>query len=538
MSGRPFEDALRVRARATPEAVFVDSEAGPATFSAVDAVAEIIADRLGALGLADGPIASLLPVGPAMAATTFATGRAGRRLAPLHRRRAPADLIAAITALRPAALLHDDAGADLARAVAGATPLVDVGRMVSAAANVMRETAGGPAAPSARDPEIQRALDTAMDAARYAGMPPPGSVRASSLAAEDTAFLLWTSGTRGQPRAVRLSHANLMAVAGGSALRLDLAPDDRWLATLDPAHVGGLALLVRAAVVGFRLVSRERFDAAEVAALLDAGRITSASLVPTMLRRLLRERGDRLAPPHARCLLVGGDAMPRALLERALDLRYPVALTYGLTEASSQVCTAPPALVREKPGTVGWALKGVEVRIAEPGGEILVRGPTVSDGYVSGDGSGVAVEAGLTDRDGWLDTGDVGHVDGDGHLWVMGRLSDRIVTGGVNVDPAEVAARLALDPAVEEVVVVGVPDDEWGEVVAAAFVPRGASPDLEAMRERWNAGLSGPMKPRLVESVEELPRNANGKVDRDAVRALFGSRTASRLRASGAGLGG
>jgi O-succinylbenzoic acid--CoA ligase len=201
------------------------------------------------------------------------------------------------------------------------------------------------------------------------------------------------------------------------------------------------------------------------------------------------------------------------------------------------VCTAPPALVREKPGTVGWALKGVDVRIGERGGEILVRGPTVSAGYVR-DGAEGPRDGPLTDRDGWLDTGDVGHVDGDGHLWVMGRLSDRIVTGGVNVDPAEVAARLALDPAVEEVVVVGVPDEEWGEVVAAAFVPRGASPDLDAVRERWNAGLSGPMKPRLVQVVEELPRNPNGKVDRDAVRALFESRPESRLRASGASLGG
>jgi O-succinylbenzoic acid--CoA ligase len=214
-----------------------------------------------------------------------------------------------------------------------------------------------------------------------------------------------------------------------------------------------------------------------------------------------------------------------------LDLRYPISLTYGLTEAASQVCTAPPALVREKPGTVGWPLKGVEVRIDEASGEILVRGPTVSAGYAGGD-------APMADGRGWLATGDVGHVDGDGHLWVMGRLSDRIVTGGINVDPAEVAARLALDPAVEEVVVVGVPDEEWGQLVAAVVVPRGQgpAPEPEELMERWNATLSSSMKPRLVRLVAELPRNASGKVDRPAVRALFGAATPPRPSPSGASL--
>jgi O-succinylbenzoic acid--CoA ligase len=519
-----FEDALRVRARATPDATYIASEHGAATFGAVDAVAEVLADRLHA-AVPTGPVATILSVGPAMAAVTFAAGRAGFALAPLHRRRAPADLIAAVEALDPGAILHDPGTADVARAIAGDRPVLDVARL---AGGSPPPPPAGPAAPSASDPEIQRALDTAHEAARLAGVPPPGTrIREGALGATDDAFLLWTSGTDGTSRAVRVSHANLMAVAGGSALRLDLAADDSWLAVLDPAHIGGLALLVRAAVVGFRLVTRERFDATEVASLLDAGAITSASLVPTMLRRLLEARGERLAPAHARCLLVGGDGVPRALLERALDLRYPLALTYGLTEASSQVCTAPPALVREKPGTVGWPLKGVEIHVREATGEILVRGDTIAAGYLGGD-------AALVGGDGWLATGDVGHVDGDGHLWVMGRLSDRIITGGVNVDPAEVSARLSMDPAVEEVVVVGLPDEEWGEVVAAAFVPRAADPDIGALTQRWHASLSGPMKPREVVAVEAIPRNANGKVDRDAVRALFGARTSSRLRASGA----
>jgi O-succinylbenzoic acid--CoA ligase len=280
--------------------------------------------------------------------------------------------------------------------------------------------------------------------------------------------------------------------------------------------VGGLALVVRAVLLGSCLVARERVDPAELADLLDRGEVTHASLVPVMLRRLLAARSD--GPPRpGGCLLVGGAHAPPELVERAVEAGLPVALTYGLSEASSQVATAPPGLVRRKPGTVGHPLPGVELRLG-PGGEIRVRGPTVSPGYLTPGPEGAPVLEPVAGPDGWLSTGDLGAVDEEGHLRVRGRRSARIVSGGVTVDPGEVERVLREHPRVAEAAVVGLPDETWGERVAALVVPTG--PLEEGELDRWaRARLSPGWIPRRYRFREALPRNATGKVDREAVRA-------------------
>jgi O-succinylbenzoic acid--CoA ligase len=169
------------------------------------------------------------------------------------------------------------------------------------------------------------------------------------------------------------------------------------------------------------------------------------------------------------------------------------------------VATAAPDLVRLKPGTAGPPLPGVEVRIGD-GEEILVRGPTVAPGE--------------GDEYGWLHTGDLGRLDTDGHLWVTGRLSHRIISGGVNVDPEEVEAVLRAHPGVQETAVVGIPDPEWGERVVAALVAPGPGV-LEEIEAVARDLLSPGKRPRVFRLMDALPRNANGKVDREAVRALF-----------------
>ena len=273
-------------------------------------------------------------------------------------------------------------------------------------------------------------------------------------------------------------------------------------------------MVVRAAVLGSTLVVRGAFEAEAFSALLDEGRVTHASLVPTMLQRVLDVRADRPPPARLRCVLVGGARAPRALVDRALAAGFPLALTYGMTEASSQVTTAPPELVHSKRDSVGAPLEGVEVRV-DGAGEVLVRGPTVAEGYV---GSSEP----LKDEAGWLHTGDLGELDADGHLRVTGRRSDRIVTGGVNVDPAEVEDILRTHPGVHDVSVVGLPDDEWGEVVAAAAVRRpGLYPDPAELESLARARLTSSKIPRRILFLEELPKNPNGKVDREAVRGFF-----------------
>ena len=237
------------------------------------------------------------------------------------------------------------------------------------------------------------------------------------------------------------------------------------------------------------------------------GSVSHVSLVPTMLHQALEEWGGRRAPTSLECVLMGGDRMSGGLIDKALAADFPLALTYGLTQASSQVATAPPPLVRRKPGTVGVPLRGVEMRTG-PEGEILLRGPTVAAGRIADDG--------------WLHTGDLGEEDDEGHLWITGRLSDRIISGGVNVDPAEVEAVLQSHPGVQEAAVVGIPDMKWGEKVAAAVVchPSG-NPEIGDLEGMTQDALSPAKRPRVIRFVDELPRNPNGKVDRNGVRSLF-----------------
>jgi O-succinylbenzoic acid--CoA ligase len=348
---------------------------------------------------------------------------------------------------------------------------------------------------------------------------------AAALAGQDAhgaQVVLWTSGTTGSPRGVALSWENLRAVHTGSERRLGSDFRDHWLASLSPAHVGGLALMVRALLLDSQLMALGRLTTEELSDLVDSSEslpvginmpVDSLSLVPTQLHRLLEHREGRPPPATLKRVLLGGAYTPRPLLDRALAEGWPIALTYGMTEMSSQVATAPPEAVRNKPGSVGRPLDGVKLRIAEDG-EILLGGETLALRYV---GSGER----LTDDDGWFHTGDLGHLDKDGDLWVTGRRTDRIITGGVNVDAMEVEEVLRGHPAVRDVCVVGIPDGEWGAVVAAWVLPGEGEFDLDDVDAWASEHLSASKRPRRWVVDREIPLNANGKVDRGLLRALI-----------------
>ncbi len=333
--------------------------------------------------------------------------------------------------------------------------------------------------------------------------------------------LLWTSGTSGRPRGVVLTADNLRWSVRAAAGRLGLGPEDVWLASLSLAHVGGLALVARSILLGGTLAAWGRFGAASAsAALLGAGMpggairpVTHMSVVPTQMLRLLDERGDQPPPRTFRCALIGGAQAPLALVRRALDAGWPLALTYGMTEMTSQVATATPEEVREKPDAVGKPLDGVRIRIVEDG-EVLVRGPTLAAGYVGTDQP-------LADREGWYHTGDLGELDADGDLRITGRREERIVSGGVNVDALEVEAALRAHPAVRDVCVVGLPDAEWGEIVAVAVVGIEGEFDLDELDAWVRERLSPAKRPRRWHRLHRLPLNVNGKVDRERVRAAI-----------------
>ena len=282
--------------------------------------------------------------------------------------------------------------------------------------------------------------------------------------------IFFTSGTTGFPKGALLTFDNHYASALASAERMPVKKNDRWLLTIPLYHIGGMSIVFRAAIYGIEIVLHSGFDVDAVHHALTKENITHVSLVPTMLHRLLEKYPHFKPSPSLRVILLGGAGASESLIKKALDLNLPIALTYGLTEATSQVATSTPEQTRAKPGSVGKPLSGTTVTIVDdsgkplPNGEVgefVVRGKTVMNGYLD------------TSRwKGDLHTGDIGYLDSDGDLWVLTRRTDLIVSGGENIYPEEVERALMAHPAVSEACVIGLPDQAWGQSVAAAVVVR------------------------------------------------------------------
>jgi O-succinylbenzoic acid--CoA ligase len=308
--------------------------------------------------------------------------------------------------------------------------------------------------------------------------------------------VIHTSGTAGEPRAVELTYGNHLWSAIGAGVRIGVAPTDRWLCCLPLHHIGGLSIVLRSALYRIPMVL-EPFDTEGVAVAIERHGVSIVSLVPTMLARLL----DAGAPlERMRCAVIGGGPAPLSLVERALEAGAPVAPTYGLTEAASQVATMPASETRERPGSAGPPILNTEVRIDEQG-RICVRGPTIGPG--------------LAGEDGWLVTGDLGRVDDDGYLYVLGRADDVIVTGGENVSPAEVEEVLLDHPAVADAGVHGRDDPEWQHaVVAQVVLAAGNGATEEDLRAFCRERLAAHKVPKAITFVSALPRNTQGKLER------------------------
>jgi O-succinylbenzoic acid--CoA ligase len=295
---------------------------------------------------------------------------------------------------------------------------------------------------------------------------------------------IYTSGTTGRPKPVVLTYGNFTASALGNAWNLGVDPGDRWLCCMPLFHVGGLSILTRSAIYATEAVLHEGFDAGAVKEALLADDITLVSLVATQLQRLLDAGLQR--PPMLRAALIGGGSVPRELLDRAHAAGIPAQPTYGMTETCSQIWTGRP-------------LPGAEIKEGEDG-ELLVRGPMVAPTSIAADG--------------WLHTGDRGSVGPDGELYVEGRIADTIVTGGENVSATEVEEALLAHPAVTDAAVVGRPDAEWGQAVTAFVVGDVGDDELLAHARRRLAGYK---LPKRIHRVDEIPRNAAGKIVRGSL---------------------
>ncbi|HYI17640.1 MAG TPA: AMP-binding protein [Solirubrobacteraceae bacterium] len=311
---------------------------------------------------------------------------------------------------------------------------------------------------------------------------------------EDVALVVHTSGTTGRPQPVTITYGNIRANARGLAQAMGLGDDERWLCPLPLAHVGGLMVFMRSAIMATTAVlAAPPFDAEAVARTLRDDDITIVSLVPAQLQKLLD--AGATPGPRLRRVLLGGGAVPPVLLERARAAGFPVCPSYGLTQACSTVTVAEPGDME----SAGRPLKGVGVAIAEDG-EILVSGATVN-------------------ALGSLRTGDLGRIDEQGRLVVTGRKSDVIITGGENVSPAEVEGVLLEHPGVSEAAVFARPHPLWGDAVTAWVVPvPEAAPSVAALRAHCLERLARFKVPKAFELVDELPRTDSGKVRRTELR--------------------
>jgi O-succinylbenzoic acid--CoA ligase len=336
---------------------------------------------------------------------------------------------------------------------------------------------------------------------------------------ERIAALVPTSGSTGDPRVVRLSHRAFLAAGRLIADRLGVE-SDRSLLALPLAHIGGLGMLFRCLIHRETLVLFEprRSLLAELdrlVAAVEAHAVTVLSLVPTLLARLLEPPLAWRPPPSLRRVLLGGAPVPRDLVARARALGIPVLPTYGLTEtcASAVLGHYAERLAPPPPGgeilASGTAGLGVEQRLVD--GLVELRGDTLFSGYLGGPEHPPGA---------WLATNDRGFYDTRGELIVTGRATDVIITGGENVDPAEVEAALTALPEVALACVFGMPDPIFGEMVTALVVLNdGAAASTSALVSALAGRLAPYKRPRRVELVATLPLTAAGKIDRRAARA-------------------
>lgn len=343
-----------------------------------------------------------------------------------------------------------------------------------------------------------------------------GALRAVARGAgslpEDAGTIVLTSGTTGAPRAAVLTRGALLASAAASAANLGWFDDDCWLLAMPIARVGGLSIITRCLIARRAVALAPGFEAAQLPDFVERHRVTIASLVPTMLARVL-DANPRWEPPtHLRVVQIGGATAPQGLLDRAAKRRLPIVITYGCTETCSQVVVTPYEF-RIAPARFGAGrpLPGAQVRVVD--GHIQARGPMRMAGY--------AGEPPL-DAQAWFDTGDLGEFDADGFLHVRGRTGELIVTGGDNVYPIEVEQVLEAFPGIAAAGVFGVPDETWGEIVAAALVTDGAPLDERALAAFLGARLSPHKLPRRICEVPALPHTSAGKLDRAALPSMSG----------------
>ena len=365
-----------------------------------------------------------------------------------------------------------------------------------------------------------------------ASLPTDGETVAGADDDDTAALILYTSGTTATPKAAILRHRHLMAYLLGTIEYASAGDDEAALIAVPPYHIAGMANMLTNLFAGRRLVYIGSFDPVTWLEVADRERITHAMLVPTMLARVVDAiDAGGIAPTRLRTLSYGGSKVSSSLIERALTLMPTTGFVnaYGLTETASTISVLGPddhrtafgssdPTVRRRLISAGRPLPGIEVEIRDDDGKVVdtgesgilyLRGEQVAGEYSTGS---------VLDAEGWFSTRDRAWMDADGYLYIEGRADDTIIRGGENIAPAEVEEVLTQHAAVAEACVVGLPDDEWGQRLAAVVVRR-ADVTAEELRQFVYERLRGSKTPETIEFRDALPHTPTGKLLRRVVLA-------------------
>lgn len=340
----------------------------------------------------------------------------------------------------------------------------------------------------------------------------------------------FTSGTTSEPKIVPLKRRQILSAAIASAENLKPDPNHFWLLCLPLNHIGGISIILRSLIYGSAIYRLGKFDKEIVREFLEENkRFQAASLVPTMLKRLMN---DSLFKTHRefKSILLGGGPVTQQLLRKAAERGIPIVSSYGMTETCAQIIANPllaPSGMYTPLKSVGKPFPPNEMQIRDENGKVLgknqsgmlwLKGPQVFDGYYNSSENDIKF-----DEDGWFNTGDYGHMNGFGHLFIESRRTDLIVTGGENVNPNEVEEAMLKLPLIKEAVVIGLPDEEWGErVTAVVTLTNGKTPQIEEIKEQLKDTLIDFKIPKELKIVKEFPMTETGKVKRWELVKKFG----------------
>lgn len=327
------------------------------------------------------------------------------------------------------------------------------------------------------------------------------------------ASIMYTSGTTGRPKGVLQTFGNHFYSAVSSALNLGLSSADKWLCVAPIFHISGFSIIMRGLIYGMTVRLVEKFRAEELERILANETVTIMSVVPFMLKKLIQQQNKTNTHYNSafRCMLLGGGTIDRETLEACLQRSIPVVQCYGMTETCSQIVALRSADALLKLGSVGQPLFSTQLKLSKDG-EILLKTPALTPGYLN-----------LPDKlpskmiDGWYRTGDIGHLDKEGYLYIDGRTDEMLISGGENIFPQEVEQIYQRYPQINEVAVVGQNDSVWGQVPVAFVVSDRRLSPTKLINYGYEH-LARYKVPQHYIFVSELPKNASGKIRRFMLR--------------------